>query len=105
VDPVFSDGAPTMLIAGNDKDAKRTVGDVLADFGWSDPVDIGGIEGSRELEAIWRCGSRSAAPGAHGTTVSSCSSASRTSGRHDRLVPRTQRLTPAARPNGQCRAG
>ena len=30
----------------------RTVGDVLADFGWSDTVDIGGIEGSRELEAI-----------------------------------------------------
>jgi predicted dinucleotide-binding enzyme len=52
VDPVFSDGSPTMLIAGNDEDAKRTVGDVLADFGWSDPVDIGGIEGSRELEAI-----------------------------------------------------
>jgi len=32
--------------------AKRTVGDVLADFGWSDAVDIGGIEGSCELEAI-----------------------------------------------------
>lgn len=52
VDPRFSEGQPTMLIAGDDKDAKRTVGDVLADFGWPDPVDIGGIEGSRELEAI-----------------------------------------------------
>ena len=52
VDPVFSEGQPTMLIAGDDGGAKRTVGDVLADFGWSDPVDIGGIEGSRELEAI-----------------------------------------------------
>jgi 8-hydroxy-5-deazaflavin:NADPH oxidoreductase len=52
VDPSFSEGQPTMLIAGDDEDAKRTVGDVLADFGWSDPVDIGGIEGSRELEAI-----------------------------------------------------
>ena len=52
VDPVFSEGRPTMLIAGDDGGAKRTVGDVLADFGWSDPVDIGGIEGSRELEAI-----------------------------------------------------
>jgi predicted dinucleotide-binding enzyme len=52
VDPVFSEGKPTMLIAGNDPDAKRTVGDVLADFGWPPPVDIGGIEGSRELEAI-----------------------------------------------------
>ncbi len=52
VDPKFSEGEPTMLIAGNDEGAKRTVGDVLADFGWSDTLDIGGIEGSRELEAI-----------------------------------------------------
>lgn len=52
VDPSFSEGTPTMLIAGDDEDAKRVVGDVLADFGWPDPVDLGGIEGSRELEAI-----------------------------------------------------
>ena len=52
VDPSFSEGQPTMLIAGDDESAKRTVRDVLADFGWSDTVDIGGIEGSRELEAI-----------------------------------------------------
>ncbi len=52
VDPSFREGTPTMLIAGNDADAKRVVGDVLADFGWPDPCDIGGIEGSRELEAI-----------------------------------------------------
>ena len=52
VDPSFSEGLPTMLIAGDDQGAKRAVGDVLADFGWPDPVDIGGIEGSRELEAI-----------------------------------------------------
>ncbi len=52
VDPSFTDSQPTMLIAGDDADAKSTVGDVLADFGWPDPVDIGGIEGSRELEAI-----------------------------------------------------
>ena len=52
VDPSFSEGQPTMLIAGDDEGAKHTVGDVLADFGWSDVVDIGGIEGSRELEAI-----------------------------------------------------
>ena len=52
VDPKFSEGEPTMLIAGDDEGAKRTVGDVLADFGWSDAVDLGGIEGSRELEAI-----------------------------------------------------
>jgi predicted dinucleotide-binding enzyme len=52
VDPSFSQGKPTMLIAGDDQGAKRTVGDVLADFGWPDAVDIGGIECSRELEAI-----------------------------------------------------
>jgi predicted dinucleotide-binding enzyme len=52
VDPSFAEGQPTMLIAGNDEDAKRTVADLLADFGWPKPVDLGGIEGSRELEAI-----------------------------------------------------
>jgi predicted dinucleotide-binding enzyme len=52
VEPSFSEGRPTMLIAGNDADAKRVVGDVLAEFGWPEPVDIGGIEGARELEAI-----------------------------------------------------
>lgn len=52
VDPSFSEGRPTMLIAGDDEDAKRIVADALADFGWDEAVDIGGIEGSRELEAI-----------------------------------------------------
>jgi 8-hydroxy-5-deazaflavin:NADPH oxidoreductase len=52
VDPSFSEGRPTMLIAGNDAEAKQTVTDLLADFGWPHTVDIGGIEGSRELEAI-----------------------------------------------------
>jgi 8-hydroxy-5-deazaflavin:NADPH oxidoreductase len=52
VDPKFTAGVPTMLIAGDDEAAKRTVRDVLADFGWSDTVDLGGIEASRELEAI-----------------------------------------------------
>jgi predicted dinucleotide-binding enzyme len=52
VDPSFAEGEPTMLIAGDDEDAKRIVGDLLADFGWPAPVDLGGIEGARELEAI-----------------------------------------------------
>jgi 8-hydroxy-5-deazaflavin:NADPH oxidoreductase len=52
VDPSFSEGRPTMLIAGDDEEAKRIVTDVLADFGWTHTVDIGGIAGSRELEAI-----------------------------------------------------
>ncbi len=52
VEPRFREGQPTMLIAGDDEGAKRIVGDVLGSFGWSDVVDIGGIEGARELEAI-----------------------------------------------------
>jgi predicted dinucleotide-binding enzyme len=52
VDPSFREGQPTMLIAGDDEDAKGIVGDVLADFGWPEPVDIGGIDGARELEAL-----------------------------------------------------
>lgn len=52
VEPSFPEGQPTMLIAGNDEEAKRTVADVLADFGWPEPLDLGGIEGARELEAI-----------------------------------------------------
>lgn len=52
VDPGLSEGLPTMLIAGEDDGAKRIVGDVLVDFGWPEPVDIGGIAGARELEAI-----------------------------------------------------
>jgi predicted dinucleotide-binding enzyme len=52
VGPHFSEGQPTMLIAGDDEGAKRTVTDALADFGWSDVADLGGIEGARQLEAI-----------------------------------------------------
>src|SRR5581483_4083431 len=47
VQPSFSDGQPTMLIAGDDDEAKGVVRELLADFGWSDVVDIGGIDGSR----------------------------------------------------------
>ncbi len=50
--PQFTEGLPTMLIAGDNAQAKSTVSDVFVDFGWPEPIDIGGIEGSRELEAI-----------------------------------------------------
>jgi 8-hydroxy-5-deazaflavin:NADPH oxidoreductase len=50
--PNFADGQATMFIAGDDEGAKATVGEILESFGWPPPVDIGGIEGSRELEAM-----------------------------------------------------
>lgn len=51
VNPEFADGPPTMLIAGNDDDAKRVVTGILDRFGW-DTIDIGGIEGARVLEPL-----------------------------------------------------
>ena len=53
VDPQFPDGRrPTMLIAGNDQEAKATVDRVVQAFGWPPALDVGGIEASRELEAL-----------------------------------------------------
>jgi predicted dinucleotide-binding enzyme len=52
VEPEFADGKPTMFIAGDDEEAKAVVGRVLAEFGWPPAVDVGGIEGSRLLEAL-----------------------------------------------------
>lgn len=51
VDPEVPGGPPTMLIGGNDVDAKATVTALLAETGW-DVVDLGGIEVSRYLEPI-----------------------------------------------------
>jgi predicted dinucleotide-binding enzyme len=52
VDPSFSEGQPTMLIAGDDDGAKRAVAEVLERFGWPPAVDVGGIDASRELESL-----------------------------------------------------
>jgi predicted dinucleotide-binding enzyme len=49
--PAHAGGPPTMFICGNSDDAKGKVGAILKDFGW-DVADIGGIEGSRELESM-----------------------------------------------------
>ena len=51
-EPEFSEGQPTMFIAGDDDAAKTTVGKVLQSFGWPAPVDVGGIDASRELESL-----------------------------------------------------
>ncbi len=49
--PSFPGGPPDMLIAGNDAEAKKRVGEILAEFGW-ETIDLGGIESSRYLEAM-----------------------------------------------------
>jgi 8-hydroxy-5-deazaflavin:NADPH oxidoreductase len=51
VDPDLPGGPPTMFVAGNDSEAKATVGDLLRTTGW-DVADLGGIESSRWLEAM-----------------------------------------------------
>lgn len=49
--PDFAGGPPTMFYCGNDAEAKRTVNDLLKQFGW-ETIDIGGIEGARLLEPM-----------------------------------------------------
>ena len=51
VDPKLPGGPPTMFIGGNDEGAKKTVGEILADFGW-ETIDLGGIDASRLLEPM-----------------------------------------------------
>jgi len=50
--PNFPNGPPDMIICGNDGPAKKRVEALLHDFGWPSVLDIGGIEGSRELESL-----------------------------------------------------
>ena len=49
--PQLPDGPPDMFICGNDADAKKSVSQICKDFGWG-VIDIGGIDGSRYLEAM-----------------------------------------------------
>jgi predicted dinucleotide-binding enzyme len=52
VDPASLRSRHTMFLAGDDADAKRTVTELLADFGWpaKDVMDLGGIEAARGME-------------------------------------------------------
>jgi 8-hydroxy-5-deazaflavin:NADPH oxidoreductase len=51
IDPKLPGGPPDMFIAGNDDAAKRSVADIVTDFGWN-VNDLGGIEQARVLEAM-----------------------------------------------------
>ncbi|HEX5218014.1 MAG TPA: NAD(P)-binding domain-containing protein [Verrucomicrobiae bacterium] len=51
VDP-SKGGNPTMLLSGNDANAKKTVTALLRDFGWTDIVDLGDIKTARGTEML-----------------------------------------------------
>jgi 8-hydroxy-5-deazaflavin:NADPH oxidoreductase len=51
VNPEFASGRPTMFICGNDNDSKKTVAQILDQFGW-DTEDMGAIEAARPIEAL-----------------------------------------------------
>ncbi len=42
---------PVMMFCGNDLDAKKIVGELIAQLGWQ-PLDVGGLEQTLQLEAI-----------------------------------------------------
>jgi 8-hydroxy-5-deazaflavin:NADPH oxidoreductase len=50
--PTFPGGPPDMYICGNEAAAKQQVEQLLHTFGWPSVIDLGGIEGSRELESL-----------------------------------------------------
>ena len=52
VHPEYKEGLPIMFVAGNNASAKKATRDLLADLGWEDMMDIGGIEKSRILEPL-----------------------------------------------------
>ncbi|MGC4121884.1 MAG: NADPH-dependent F420 reductase [Myxococcales bacterium] len=51
VHPSFPGGPPDMFICGNDDGAKKTVAELVKNFGWG-VIDTGGIEGARLLEPM-----------------------------------------------------
>ena len=51
VNPQFKGGKPTMFICGNDDAAKKTVGQILDQFGW-EIADMGKAEAARAIEPL-----------------------------------------------------
>ena len=51
VNPQFNDGKPTMFICGNDEPARKTVGEILSQFGW-ETADMGKAEAARAIEPL-----------------------------------------------------
>jgi predicted dinucleotide-binding enzyme len=51
VNPQFKGGRPTMFICGNDENAKKTVAEILDQFGW-ETADMGKVEAARAIEPL-----------------------------------------------------
>jgi predicted dinucleotide-binding enzyme len=51
VNPRLENGPPTMFICGNDEAAKKTVSEILDQFGWQ-TADMGKIEAARAIEPL-----------------------------------------------------
>jgi predicted dinucleotide-binding enzyme len=51
VNPQFEGGRPTMFICGNDDSAKKTVAEILGQFGW-ETADMGKVEAARAIEPL-----------------------------------------------------
>jgi hypothetical protein len=51
VNPQYAEGRPTMFICGNDDSAKRTVAQILDQFGW-ETEDMGRVEAARAIEPL-----------------------------------------------------
>ncbi|HEY4338921.1 MAG TPA: NAD(P)-binding domain-containing protein [Steroidobacteraceae bacterium] len=51
VNPSYAAGRPTMFICGNDESAKKTVSQILDQFGW-ETADMGGAEAARAIEPL-----------------------------------------------------
>jgi len=52
VQPKFEAGEPDMFVCGNDAEAKKTVEQILRDFGWKRITDLGDITQSYLTEAL-----------------------------------------------------
>ena len=51
VDPKFPGGKPTMFICGNDEAAKKSVSEILDEFGW-ETADMGSAVSARAIEPL-----------------------------------------------------
>ncbi|MGA8712656.1 MAG: NAD(P)-binding domain-containing protein, partial [Roseiarcus sp.] len=53
VNPHFAGGKPSMFICGDDANAKKTVAEILDQFGW-ETEDMGAVEAARAIEPLCR---------------------------------------------------